>query len=92
MITHRSTAILHSKPFHTVEAVIDGITEGAVIGMTDDGASIGAFGTAFPVCYGIAISVVGSACLICDSGWVFDEWRLTDAQKRLLSNAGVVVE
>lgn len=92
MITHRSNAILHSKPFHTVEAVIDGITEGAVIGMTEDGANIGAFGTSYPICYGIAIRVVGSACLICDAGWVFDEWNLSAAQKRLLSNAGVVVE
>lgn len=92
MITHKSNAIMQSKSFHTVEAVIDGISEGAVIGMTEDGASIGAFGTSYPVCYGIAISVVGSACLICDSGWIFDEWGLTAAQKRLLSNAGIVVE
>lgn len=86
----KSLPIQHSKPFHTVEEEIEGINAGDIIGMTDDGTSLGIYGNDFPRVYGLALD---GSVLIIDQGFVFDDpaWGLTKAEKRLLCKAGVVV-
>lgn len=89
----KSLPIQHSKPFHSIEEEIEGINAGQIIGMTEDGASIGSYGDDFPIVYGLAIEAIDNSVLIIDAGYCFDEpsWGLSKAEKRLLCKAGVVV-
>lgn len=86
----KSLPIQHSKPFHSIEEKISGASAGDIIGMTEDGATLGIYGDNYPVVYGLALDDSG---LIIDFGFVFDDpaWGLTKAEKRLLCKAGVVV-
>jgi hypothetical protein len=89
----KSLPIQNSKPFHSIEETITGASAGDIIGMTEDGTSLGIYGDDFPIVYGLAIDVIDNSVLIIDAGYCFDEpaWGLTKAEKRLLCKAGVVV-
>lgn len=89
----KSLPIQHSKPFHSIEEIIAGATAGDIIGMSEDGTSLGIYGDDFPVVYGLALDVIDDSVLILDNGYCFDDpsWGLTKAEKRLLCKAGVVV-
>lgn len=92
---YNSLPIQNSKPFHTTEQVIAGASAGDIIGMTEDGASLGIYdGSSFPVVYGLCLDVIDGECLIIDYGFVFYEsaWGLTQAEMRLLCKAGIVIQ
>lgn len=89
----KSLPIQHSKPFHTVEEEIAGVSAGDIIGCTDDYTGVGLYGVDFPVVYGLALESIDGSVLIIDNGFVFDDpaWGLTKAEKRMLCKACVVV-
>ncbi len=93
---YNSLPVQNSKPFHTTtQEGIEGVKAGDVVGMTEDGATLGIYdGASFPVVYGLCLDVVDSEALIIDHGFVFHDasWGLTQADMRLLCKAGVIVE
>lgn len=92
---YNSLPVQNSKPFHTTEYAVEGVQAGDIIGMTEDGATLGIYdGSSFPVVYGLCLDVIKGEALIVDYGFLFYDasWGLTQAEMRMLCKAGVVIE
>lgn len=93
MRIENSSSVMQSKPFHTIEEALD-IEAGELVGMSEDGETLGVYDAAgeTSIPYGLCIESIDGSCLIVDQGWVFNDWGLTIAEKRLLKTAGVIVQ
>lgn len=88
-----TNSIIQSRPFHTFEAALT-LAPGEIVGVNAAGTTLGGLDadgeTSIP--YGLVIESIDGVCLVCDYGWVFNDWALSEAECRILKTAGVIVQ